>query len=29
MQIARRELRPYAEAAVDDGPTSGDIGVAR
>ena len=29
MQLARRELRPYVESTVDDGPTSADIGVAR
>jgi len=29
MQLARRELRPYVESAVDDGPTSADLGVAR
>ena len=28
MQLARRELRPYLEAAADE-PTSGDLGVAR
>jgi acyl-CoA dehydrogenase len=29
MQLARRELRPYAESTGEDGPTSADIGVAR